>query len=265
MKRFDNYQPGDAPTIFRIVLATVLLFPSLAWADNVSHTYDNLNRLIRTDYGNGQVIEYTYDAAGNRLSQMVKVTDTTPPVITCPADITGIVGQNVVLGTPTVTDNLDPTPKVTNNAPATFPPGLTTVRWTATDASGNSASCNQKVTLTYTFQGFFPPVDNPPVVNTVKNGSTVPVKWKLFDANGQVTDIATVATGYPKYATSASCPATGMATEKAIATGGTTLRFDTAAMQFIYNWKTPNKPGTCLRLDVKFIDGMTKSANFKLK
>ncbi len=71
MKRFNKYHVGNAPMLSRSVLAMLLLIPLLAWADNVSHSYDNLNRLIRTDYGNGKVIEYTYDAAGNRTSQQV--------------------------------------------------------------------------------------------------------------------------------------------------------------------------------------------------
>lgn len=33
----------------------------------------------------------------------------------------------------------------------------------------------------------------------------------------------------------------------------------------IYNWKTPVTPGKCVRLDLRFNDGTTQSANFKLK
>jgi YD repeat-containing protein len=42
-----------------------------ASAASVAYTYDDLNRLIKVDYGDGTVIEYTYDAAGNRLIQAV--------------------------------------------------------------------------------------------------------------------------------------------------------------------------------------------------
>ncbi len=53
-----------------IVLVTILF--CVAWAieasaATASYTYDNLYRLTKVDYGNGTVIEYTYDAAGNRL------------------------------------------------------------------------------------------------------------------------------------------------------------------------------------------------------
>jgi carbohydrate-binding DOMON domain-containing protein len=37
---------------------------------------------------------------------------------------------------------------VTNNAPGAFPIGVTTVTWTVTDNSGNTATCTQNVTVT---------------------------------------------------------------------------------------------------------------------
>jgi hypothetical protein len=45
----------------------------------------------------------------------------------------------VTIPDPVVSDNYDSAPVVTNDAPAVFPLGCTTVTFTATDASGNSA------------------------------------------------------------------------------------------------------------------------------
>ena len=105
-------------------------------------------------------------------------------------------------------------------------------------------------------------------LNTVKGGSTVPIKWELFGAGGvEFTSTASVQTNWPK-AQKVDCDSFGTIGEDAIettSTGGTVLRYDTTGGQFIYNWQTPKQAGTCWRLDVKFVDGTTKSANFKLK
>src|SRR5258708_3578469 len=82
--------------------------------------------------------------------QLVIVTDSQPPSITCPALATvvasaGLCGAtNVTLSTPTVSDNCGAV-TVTNNAPAMFPVGTNTVVWTATDSHGNTATCSQLV------------------------------------------------------------------------------------------------------------------------
>jgi hypothetical protein len=50
------------------------------------------------------------------------------------------------LGNPVATDNCT-TVTVTNDAPAIFPLGTTSVTWTATDAVGNTATATQVITV----------------------------------------------------------------------------------------------------------------------
>ncbi len=103
--------------------------------------------------GTTTVLVTAKDAAGNATSGNFTVTvrDTTPPTLIVPPDVTvtqmGDGGTPVVLGQASATDICDPNPTVTNNAPALFPVGTTTVTWTATDASGNQATGTQKVTV----------------------------------------------------------------------------------------------------------------------
>ena len=91
---------------------------------------------------------------------VAELPDVTQPTITCPAipliinsDAGTCTATGVILPIPVTGDNCT-VATVTNNAPATFPSGSTTVTWTATDNSGNTATCNQTVTV----------VDNEPPV-----------------------------------------------------------------------------------------------------
>lgn len=86
----------------------------------------------------------------------VTVNDTQPPQITCPANIntkTPQAGNSCVVvnyTTPTATDNcpLPPNPvSCTPPSGSCFARGMTTVTCTATDASGNIATCSFKVTV----------------------------------------------------------------------------------------------------------------------
>jgi len=95
---------------------------------------------------------YVHDAAGNvaTSTQKISVVDTTPPIISSPADIemeaTSELENIVPLGDAIVSDligiNL-----VTNDAPDYFPVGETLVTWTVTDHSGLSSSATQIVNI----------------------------------------------------------------------------------------------------------------------
>lgn len=120
----------------------------------------------------------------------------------------------------------------------------------------------------WTFKGFYQPVDmstaTTTVWNTAKGGSTVPLKFELFKGSNELTDTANIK---PVQYTKVSC-STGTGVEDAIetvATGGTSLRYDTTGGQFIYNWKTPTGAGSCYKATVTAQDGSTISAYFKMK
>jgi hypothetical protein len=82
-------------------------------------------------------------------TQTVMVTDDEKPVVIPSAAITVtsdplIGGAIVALGTARATDNCE-VASITNDAPALFLVGTTTVSWTATDINGNSATAFQSV------------------------------------------------------------------------------------------------------------------------
>ncbi len=83
--------------------------------------------------------------------QVIEVLDTTPPEIICPDDKTFSCEETIVFGQATATDNCDPSPKISFKDVETAgscPQEKTIVRtWTATDACGNSSSCDQTITV----------------------------------------------------------------------------------------------------------------------
>jgi len=100
------------------------------------------------------------DPAGNAGTgtATVTVTDQTAPVVSAPANITvtavnpsGIPASDLIiaafLGRATAVDNVDGAMTPVNNAPATFPFGLTPVIFSATDAAGNTGTAAAIVTV----------------------------------------------------------------------------------------------------------------------
>jgi len=124
------------------------------------------------------------DAAGNigTAIQHLTVEDTTPPSITAPDDITVSASGSIAVdvGTATASDIFTPI-IITNDAPAQFPVGTTTVTWTATDPNGNTATDTQQVTVNYVNPGVILSVtaSNPTTVATA-----VPLSAQLVGLTG---------------------------------------------------------------------------------
>jgi uncharacterized repeat protein (TIGR01451 family) len=107
--------------------------------------------------GTTTVICTTTAGPGCRFT--VTVTDTEPPVITCPPNVNVSASSfpqctaTVNPGTATATDNCGVASIVGTRSDGhaltdPYPPGTTTITWTATDTSGHTASCTQTVTVT---------------------------------------------------------------------------------------------------------------------
>jgi hypothetical protein len=147
--------------------------------------------------------------------------------------------------------------------------GTHTVKASAQDKAGNTNDVSVTYTvLAWTLNGFYQPVDMSPtggpiVYNTVKSGSTVPFKFEIFAGTTELTAVSSVAS----FATTPTSCALLAASDdiESTTTGGTSLRYDATAGQFIQNWQTTGKAGTCYKVTMTTLDGSNLIAYFKLK
>lgn len=143
--------------------------------------------------------------------------------------------------------------------------GEQTLTATATDNAGNTTVVTRKYTVRkLTLKGFYAPVDMGEVFNTLKAGSTVPLKFEVFDGSTELTDIAKIK-GFSTKTISCTSGVSDDAIENLATTGGTSLRYDTTAGQFVQNWKTPTQAGKCLEVRMTTEDDSSLTAWFKLK
>jgi N-acetylneuraminic acid mutarotase len=112
--------------------------------------------------------EIQASAGGVTGRAILRVGDSVPPVFTnVPDPVTveadTLNGSAAPLPPPTVQDNVDPNPALTNDAPSVLPLGTWTITWTATDAAGNTAIVQTQVTV----------VDTQPPVFVFVPGETI--------------------------------------------------------------------------------------------
>ena len=206
------------------------------------------------------------DRRGNDVagSFTVEVVDTTAPVVLVSDVRTTATGNSKakVDYTASAADVVDG-PLVPTCAPTSgseFAVGLTTVSCHATDRHGNTGNDTATIEVTYDFRGFYRPVDNPTVLNQVKAGQAIPVKFGLAGYQG----MAIFAAGHPasgRIECSSAAPVDPV--DQTVTAGSSSLSYDSGTGSYHYVWKTDKAwGGTCRRLVLKTADGVTHEALF---
>jgi predicted outer membrane repeat protein len=134
----------------------------------------------------------------------------------------------------------------------------------AKDNAGNAAGpVSVHYNVTFQFTGFSSPVDNPGVVNVAKAGQTIPLRWRITDANGNPI---TVLTSVTVTAASLSCSA-GTTTDQIeeYATGNSGLQ-NLGDGYYQWNWKTPTSyANSCKTMKLDLGEGLFHTALFQFK
>lgn len=211
------------------------------------------------------------DNAGNlsaEASCTFTVVDVTPPVVVLVCPTAPVLLDSFALATWTATDEEG------GSGLATAPSGsieldtstvgahiATAGEGTAADNAGNaSAAVSCEFSVVYDFDGFFRPVDMDGVVNSVKAGSAVPMKFGLGGDQG----LDVIAAGYPKILFTACATAETDAIETTVTAGASSLSYDPVAGQYVYVWKTDKSwAGKCGTFALQLDDGVTRTAKFK--
>jgi hypothetical protein len=139
----------------------------------------------------------------------------------------------------------------------------------ALDKAGNPGSASVTYNVNFNWTGFFSPVDNGTTYNTVKAGSSIPVKFNLGGNQGlNIFYVAKPSDTYQgSYPLSAKVPCNASSPqdliEETVTAGQSSLTYDTSANQYVYVWKTDKSyAGTCRQLQVKLADGTMHTALF---
>jgi hypothetical protein len=227
--------------------------------------------------GAGQSVTGTCsDKAGNLASGVVSdinIDKTAPTIaITAPANGGAYISSAAVASNYSCADALSgigscsgPVPSGSNFDTSTVGAHVFTV--SASDLAGNTASLTYTytVTATYTFIGFLPPLSPNAFSGVFKQGSTIPIKWQLKDANGNF--VGTLSTIASLQIDSVACDGTADNTPPFDpgSSGNTGLRYDTSANQYIFNWQTKGLVAGCYNVVLRLNDNTTHSTRVQLK
>jgi hypothetical protein len=228
-----------------------------------------------TSSGEGATVEVTSpvfaDRAGNTtaagaVSKTYKVDKTAPTAPT----FNGGPGATYYFGNDPVAPTCSSSDTTSGLASCVVTGGGSTVGQhtytaTATDNAGHTSTSTHTYTvLKWDAMGYFAPVDMGGVWNTVKGGSTVPLKFEAFAGATELMNTTAVTSFVARTVT---CPGASAPTDEieTVLTGGTNLRYDATAGQFVQNWQTPKKPGTCAQAVTTLRDGSSITASFMFK
>lgn len=179
----------------------------------------------------------------------------------------------ITLGTPLSAAQLDATANIPGNF--RYTPDLGTVLpvgrgqklsvdfTPADNVSYNPAKARVRIDVRYPFEGFFPPVLDPPARNRVKAGRVVPISFELGGDQG----LRILAKGSPRVERipcGSGAAESKLDGERAKRAPSNPLRFEAATGRYTFLWKTHAEwAGSCRSFSLELIDGSVHRAEFR--
>jgi hypothetical protein len=203
-----------------------------------------------------------------KLARLVEETTPTPsstPTST-PTDTATPTNTPTNTPTPSSTPTNTPTPSSTpTNAPTDTATPMNTPTNTPTLSSTPTNTPTPSSTPTpvgSVFSGFSAPVDNPPTVNMATAGRTIPLKWRLTDANGNpIASLTSVTITSAAGGCSAGAPS-DIIEEYAVSASGL-QNLGNGYYQF--NWKIDKSWNGCRTLKLDLGSGQVVTALFQFR
>ena len=227
-------------------------------ASNVTNTAYTDTNLSPSEVYSYRVSAINANGIGNP-TESVSAQINTILIITAPEDITAEAAAPLsVLDIGMATTNRDAV--ITNDAPDAFPLGNTTITWTATDDSGNSATDTQLVTIQdTTIPEFYVLIDGITTLTYDAGGTTVDFETPQASDNTDLRTSCSPASGqvFPIGVTPVSCTATDEGGNSAVTSFDVTIRLrnDPPVMTApIPDFNIPMSTLIQLLLDTNFYD-----------
>jgi alpha-tubulin suppressor-like RCC1 family protein len=198
----------------------------------------------------------------------IKVQDTTPPALTVPQDITVLLNTPLTapmvqafLNGATATDIVDRSVTIVSTSPDLNSVGTKLVTFTAVDDFGNKTTRIARINVVYGCgDEFEPPVS---LLKPFKQGSTIPVKFRLCDASGADVFTAAARLYLQMYSGNGTVGAPVEATSTSGADTGNSFRV--SGSHYMYNLFTKSLPSGTYQLQAVLDDGTTRTVPLALK
>ncbi len=215
----------------------------LAGADDEADTIDDFTNLV-AEFGGPYAYSYVFDGQAGYLDHALSSATLTPQV-------TGVTEWHINADEPDLLD-YDTSFKPPAQE-AIYEPNV----YRASDHDPVVVGLDL---LDFGFEGYLAPVANPPSVNSVNAGSTVPIRFRLDGTTASDVLFATPTI------TRISCTTGAELGDPVAATGLGGLAVDASIGEYKIEWKTPKLlAGTCQRFELTLDDGTYRTALFHFR